>query len=349
MGKAEFLARQQVAVSGDEDEDLTTAALAANDGSEVDGEFESPDAIAEELERLHRVTNAAPEVKEEPEEEDPYEVLQRQFDELQAERDGIAAQRANEQRRIQELEKQQAAAQASEIENHRAIIEHAIAATNTEIEEAKRAYRQAREMGDIEAELAATEILADAKDKFRQLQAGHAEIVRRMESTGKPQPQQAAQADQVEAYIDANFANPKDRDWLRQHKTDIFGDAAKQKLALAGHDIATLKHKIAPGSDEYYRFMDEHMGYAGPKTGGARQSGGAAPQAKPAAPARQKPAPSAPPSRSVLTSGKSPTERASPKIAALAEAMGMSPSKYMENLKAIRANGGVIPGNSGRR
>ncbi len=259
----------------------------------------------------------------EPEpEEDPYEVLERQFAAAQAEAKAAQDQRDEALREKQALQQRVDTFAVSEMEGHKAIIEHAIAAVNGECEEARRAYKQAREVGDLDAELAATEALSEANDKMRQLQAGHAQIEQRLQNPPKQQGAPAAsQADPVEQLITQNFPNPKDQAWLRQHKQDIFGNEDRKELALAGHKVAVLKHKIQPGTDAYYAFLDDHMGY-----------GAASADPKPAAVAPRKKAPvlpGAPVSRSSANPGSS--VRVTPEIASLARDLGMTASEYIQS------------------
>jgi len=280
----------------------------------------------------------APVEADEPE-EDAYAALEAQFKSLEAERNRVVAERDNERRRVSELEQTQNAAQLNEMQNHKLIIEHAIAATNTELEEAKRAYREARQLGDVDAELAATEALSDAKDKQRQLVAGHEEVVRRIQNPPAVQQQkQAAPAgDEIERMITENFPHPKDQAWLRAHRDDIFGNEKRRDLAVAVERTARLKD-LAPNSDEYYAYLDREMGYNAvteeppQRTAPAK----AKPVTEPPAPqGRKAPLPGAPVSRSNGGSGGD-VERASPALKQLAKDLGMTVSEYLANDKLIR-------------
>jgi hypothetical protein len=312
------------------------------------------ESLDEEHDRLQYLNNDAPdEPAPEPEEEDPYAVLERQFKEVKASNETLAAERSLERQRLRDLEVQTAQHQTNELHQHRTIIEHAIAAADAEKTDLKRAYREAREFGDIDAELAAQEALFEADYKLRQLHTGHEAIRQRINTPQTQQKQPAAPAgDPVEHIITTNFSNPRDQAWLRQHKADIFGNERRQKLALAGHEVAVLKG-IEPGTDAYYDFMDGHMGYEAEEPQEAsekQQKGGARPQtAPPPVPAvqRKKPPVSAPPARgnpSKAAQATADENRASPALKALAEDLGMSVSEYMQNQAAIKANGGMIPG-----
>jgi hypothetical protein len=283
----------------------------------------------------HIDTTTADEDLEPEPEDDAYAALEAQFKNLESERNRAVAERDNERRRIAELEHAQSDAKLNEMQNHKLIIEHAIAATNTELEEAKRGYRQARELGDVDSELAATEALSDARDKLRQLSAGHHEVSRLLEiPQTAPQRPAAPAGDPVEQMITANFPNPKDQEWLRAHRDDIFGNEDRKQLAIAVERAAQLKG-IKAGTDEYYAYLDREMGYeeAPQQTPAPRPS-------KPAAPApqekRKAPLPGAPVSRSSNGSAEG-VERASPALKQLAADLGMTVSEYMANDRKIRA------------
>jgi hypothetical protein len=311
--------------------------------------FSSPeihDLLAEEHDRLENFGADAEvlaqdndDVVEVEVEENPIDALQRQFEALKQERDAAAAERDAERTRVRELENKQSASQASELHTHKALIESAMSAATSDIEAAKRIYRDARARSDIEAELEATEALADAREQLRTLNAGLQEIDRRIAA---PAPVPAKKTDPIEEYIASNFTNPRDQDWVRRHKDDLFSAPERGKLAEAGHALATLKHKIAPGTDEYYAFMDEHMDYVAPKVKEPVE----APSPKPAAKSVRY---AAPVSRSTPSSSARLAEkasRASPQIKALAESMGMTAAEYIANAEAIKKNGGNIPGTS---
>ena len=306
-----------------EDEELD---LLPHDGEvdiEIDGE-RSPLAGDHE--------DTVVEVEEPAPEEDAYTALESQFKKLEAERNQVLAERDAVRQRAEQLERSQANAQINELQNHKVIIEHAIAAVNTEVEEAKRSYRGAREMGDIDAEIAATEVLSDAKDKLRQLTAGYHEISSRLERPQPVQQRQAAPAgDPIEQVIVENFPHPRDQAWLRAHRGDIFKSEERKEDVLAVERTARIKG-IQPHTDEYYAYLDRELGYDEP----VRQAP-AARKPKPTPPQEQRraPLPGAPVSRS----GSGPSqgiERASPAIKALAADLGMSVSEYMQNERLIR-------------
>ena len=277
----------------------------------------------------------AKEDADEPEpEEDAYAALEAQFKRVEAEQRQTAAALADERRRVAELQNTQDSAQIKELQNHKIIIEHAYAATSAELEDAKRAYRDARNIGDVDAELAASEALSDARDKLRQLGLGHQEVTQRLEN---PQPVRREQpaspvGDPVEHIITTNFPNPKDQAWLRAHRDDIFGNEQRKQLVIAVEQTAKLKG-FQPGTDAYYSYLDQEMGYeTTPKQTPAQR-----PSKPAAAPTvqRKAPIPGAPVSRTGGGPGHG-AERASASVKKLAEDLGITVSEYMANAGAIR-------------
>ena len=311
-----------------EEEDLDLPLVGDDEPAAIEGDDRNP------LEGDHEEPQTEIETPEP--EEDAYAALAAQFKQLETERNQVIAERDAERKRISELERSQSDAKLNEIQTHKLIIEHALAATNTELEEAKRAYRDARNMGDVDAELAATEALSDAKDKHRQLMAGHQEVTRILDNPQPVQRKPAAPAgDPIEQVIAQNFPNPKDQAWLRAHRDDIFGNEKRKELAIAVERAAQLKG-LAPGSDEYYAYMDREMGYETEpeQTPAKRQS---SPFPPPPAPQerRKAPLPGAPVSRSGNNQSNG-VERASPAIRKLAEDLGMTVSEYLQNDRLIR-------------
>lgn len=322
------------------DEDIEIIApedeVIVDSGSGITGDEEGDPlhAIAGDI----SVYDEQEEEEEEEQAEDPYAVLQRQFNEANSARQAAEAQRDNERRRAQELEAEKNALQGNELYQHRVLIEHALAAAKSEKEEARRVYRMARETGDIEAELAAQDSMSEVDFKFRQLTAGHAEVSRRLDEQ-KNRPAPATQAvDPVDHYIATNFPNPRDQAWLRKNKADIFGNEDRQELALAGHKTATLRHKIQPGTDEYYAFMDDHMGYGDDSQQQEPPARERAAQARSTVVAKVKPkaALSAPVSRAGAA-GVANVERASAAEKSLARDLGMTVSEYRANQALIEA------------
>jgi len=261
-------------------------------------------------------------------EEDPYEVLQAQFKRVEDENKQQAAALAEERRRVSELQNSYGDAQVRELQSHKMLIEHAYAATTAELEEAKRSYRDARNIGDIEAELAASEVLSDTRDKLRQLGMGHQEITKRLENPQVVHRQPTAPVGDPIEQIISTFENPKDQAWLRAHRDDVFGNEARKELAIAIDKTARLKG-IQPGSDAYYDYLDREMGYKSEQQQTPAKGKPSAPQSP-----RKAPLPGAPVSRNGRESAG--VERAPAGVKQIASDLGMSVSEYMAYDRAIR-------------
>jgi len=288
---------------------------------------------------LHRAeANIPPKV-----EDDPYAALEAQFKAAEAERDNARAEAAAEKARAEQLHTRVVQHETSEIQNHQALIEQALVVTQTAVDAAKERYRQARALGDIDAELLATEHLQDAREELRQLQRGREQVAEAIKRPAASAPT----GDPVETYIDANFPIERDRQWIRAHKDDIFGkDESRKQLAILGDQAAHLRG-FKPGTDDYYRFLDSHMGYDSAVEGDEGDVDGAPPaSAKPVktsvAPVKVKRAAGAPSGRGSLGKAGEGVEAASPEITALARDLGMSPAKYLEYQKGLAE--GKYPG-----
>jgi hypothetical protein len=302
--------------------------------------------------------------------EDPFDVLKRQYEEAQAvsaaaearwqaaqtervaEQQRVADEKAalerqfeDEKRRASDLEGQVGKYQLDEINNHKTIIEHAIAAANADKELYRRQYREARVEGNLDAELAATEALSEVGYRIQQLNAGHEVIKDKLEQAQKAPPPEtkaapvvkepapvqtpavvAQPADPFEAEIASYPA--RDQEWLRSHKADLANDPNKVAILRAAAVLATgPKHKLTAGTDAFYAFLDDQMGYAEAK-----------PEPAPnpeAAPAPKKPktqiVPGAPVSRSGTGTGTKPgADYASPHEKEAARICGMSVAKWRE-------------------
>jgi hypothetical protein len=253
---------------------------------------------------------------------DPYEVLQRQFEEANAERDAAKRRAAEEQNRRAELEGHVGRLQSERAVSDRVVCEHAINAVNGEAEDAQRNYAIALSNGDYSTAAQAQRLIAAAEVKLNKLYEVY-EVVKN-KAYAPPPPPQPVTSDPVEHIISTGFPNPRDQKWLRDHRDDVFGSEDRKELAIAGHKTATVKYGIAPGTDEYYDFLDEHMGYSTSSQPTKQAS-------------RKNFTPSAPVSRGAGSSGSG--DYVSPKEAALARDMGMTVSRYREMQAEARKPG----------
>jgi hypothetical protein len=268
---------------------------------------DDPSAQAEEI--VH--------VKPEPKADDPYEILQREYDSLKASRErekaDYEAQLAQRERQRAELENQFS---QKVRESDGAVLYHALAAARSDADQATYAYTQARAAGDYTAEAAAQRALARAEANILRLEDGQAAF--EAQKTAAPQVQRA---DPIEEHL--KTYTPATQAWLRKHQGDIFGSKQRGNKAFAGHVLAE-EQGITPDTDEYFQFLDEHMGYSQSE--------------RPAEPRTSRVAVSAPVSRS-SQAGNSPTRvKLTAREAETADRMGIPREKYAANKMKI-ANG----------
>lgn len=256
--------------------------------------------------------------------EDPYEVLQRQYDAAQRGREDAERRYRESESRRHELEGQAQHHAESELVSHKAVIDQAMATARAEAETAERLLADAMQTGDSTAAAKAQRELARVEARLARLEEGREVIEQRIKE--KPQPQQRSpQNDDPERQIAAY--TPRTQTWLRQHRDDIFGSQARQQLAVAAHIRAVNQHGLLPDTDEYFEFIDQEMGYSAMDD---------APAPKP----RQQPTYSAPPSRSGTPGGKPANGQIylTPDEKDFVRASGNPNRTYQENLRAYALN-----------
>ena len=233
-------------------------------------------------------TRATPD--QEPEDDEPIEVLKRQFQELEAERDRERHRASDLEARNREHEATISQRAGSELANHKAVLEQAYAAEELKKADAKRRAAAAMAKGDFDG-------VADAQDEMAQSHAvmmRYSDAYQQIEAQQKApkQVQQPRQVDEFEAAIAK--MEPRVAAWAREHKDDVT-KPDRQRLAIAADGMATARG-YAPGSDAYLDYLDEAMGYYEPE-GKTMET----PQPKPAPRQAQQQtgrrAPAAPPTR----------------------------------------------------
>jgi chromosome segregation ATPase len=311
----------------------------------------------EEIEDLHA---EEPESEAEVEGDDPLSALKKQYEAIQAEKKAIedrlkereaADARAkseadehrrgredaekrlrDEQKRREEAEEHRFKAEKETLVGHKSVLEHAIAASKADIENAKRAYAAALTDMDYAAAADAQEKLTEAKYQVTKLTEGYEQLEERINAPApaREQPKQERQAepqgDPWEAAI-ANYSEG-DKQWLRAHRDDL-ANPSRQQLAQAADTTAVAKYNLKRGTDEYYSFLDEFMGYADPSEGDADPEPEQVPQ-KPAAKPRSPVLPSAPVSRANTNNGSQAQAYLTPEEKATARDLGMSFAKYAQ-------------------
>lgn len=133
-------------------------------------------------------------------------------------------------------------------------IQTSIDVTKRNLDLAKQQYRNARAAGDVDAELEATEAIAQSKADLNALEAGK---VAREQAKKNPQPQPQFREDPVDLIV-RNLANwPQSQAWVRSHP-EIARDPAKWKATVAFSDAALAKG-LAADTPGYFAFIENHL------------------------------------------------------------------------------------------
>lgn len=145
------------------------------------------------------------------------------------------------ERRAADSQAQAQQAAAGRQSDRQTVVTQAIDAAKAEGTTAAVAYKLARESGDIEAEIAASQAIADARMRLHEAQREHDQI--------KAQP--AAQPKQ------GNQFTPETQRWLDDHPA-FFSDKRYERLARAAHDEA-IRSGHRDGSQSYVDYIDGIM------------------------------------------------------------------------------------------
>jgi len=296
-------------------------------------EVELEDANQEEL--APEKPSSTPAIQDKGEDE-PLEVLKRQFQEAQAERDAERKRAEAAEARAREQESQLGRHATNELSNHKAVLEQAYSTEELKVKDAKRRYALALQEGNFDAAADAQEEMVRSNGIMSQYANAYQELERR-EREPKPVAAPPVQ-DQFEAALAT--MHPKVASWAREHRDDVL-KPERQKLAYAADQMAAAKG-FMPGTDEYLDFLDEQMGYLEPD---AEPDERPAQHPVPAKTARR--APSAPPSR---TSGSAPGRRRvylTEDEKMIAQSMGISLEAYAASKE--RTAGSKQPSNGSGR
>jgi hypothetical protein len=221
------------------------------------------------------------------------------------------------------------------------VIESAIGKAESDVREIRAALKAAKETGDYDAEIEATDKLQKANIQLAVLNNGKTELERRIED------RKNAPTDPVERY--ASTLSPRDAKWVRDHPEIIRDDSRRRQMESA-HFLA-LSKRIVPGTDEYYDLIETELGL---KQGD--ETHGRVNEPEPATPARRTAAPAAPPSRSTSTTQTSTRRnlpsgvedlgggryRLSPDRREGARISGLSDAEYLKHLLALHDEGRTL-------
>lgn len=211
----------------------------------------------DEPEVVHAEDVNRPQMREpEPEPDEAFQVLQRQFDEMKSAREAA-------ERRAREYEERDQVREVDLISTNKALLEHAQLTANAELREAKQAFKNAISIGDYDAATEAQLAMSAAQIEVRNYELAKDQLENAIEAQKSqrgqtPQQPQASQAgDQIEEVI--NGLSPATQAWARKHKSDVFQPQRFQK-AVSAH-WAAVADGVQPDTPEYFVYLDKQMGY----------------------------------------------------------------------------------------
>lgn len=122
--------------------------------------------------------------------------------------------------------------------------------------------REAKEAGDYDAELKATDELSSINIDLKQTKLGKSRLEHEIETGGAPQQRQSSApanaSDAVEEMISRSNLDPRSAGWLRSHP-EFAAQNNNDKLQRA-HAFAMSHDGVVPASDEYFRLLEERLG-----------------------------------------------------------------------------------------
>lgn len=189
--------------------------------------------------------------------------LKSQIEAANAEKDRLASQRAEAERRAAESEQRATSAQEEIKSSEHQIIANALEVVERDIKMAKQNYAAAMASGNYEAVADAQEALSEAAAKRLQLSNAkihlESQLPARMEGrVADQQPRQPQQQDPVEAW--AQTLSPRSAKWVREHREAVT-DPTKARKLTAAHNAAVDLEGIEPDSDAYFAYIEQRMGY----------------------------------------------------------------------------------------
>lgn len=165
------------------------------------------------------------------------------------------------------------------------VIESAISTKEAAKADVIRRLKDAKEAGDTDAEIAATDELQQLNLDLKTAKMGKDRLEQQIEET------QAQPADKLEQWFDANNIGRASRDWLRAHPDYLEDEVKNAELTLA--DRTARRAGLKPNTPEYFEHIEERLGMRGEHQQDEPNAG----NEPAAAPERRVAAPSAPVSR----------------------------------------------------
>ena len=237
------------------DED-TKASKKGNDDPEIKIEIEDEGDV--ELEIVDDTPKSSKKMEEPPKDVDEEELSQygekvrKRIQHLQK---GYHEEKRRTEQALKEREEAIRAAQAIVEENKKlkgslnqgqnALLEQAKKAVSSEMEDARRKYKEAYEAGDSEALVDAQENLTSTKLKLDRI------------NNFKPTPLQEEEAEVTIPQVSTQATDPKAEKW--REKNEWFGsDDEMTSFALGLHN-KLVKNGVDPSSDDYYDKVNSRM------------------------------------------------------------------------------------------
>lgn len=210
---------------------------------------------------------------------------------------------------------------------------------------ARSSYRAARESGDVDAEIAATEAIADARGQMQLLEAGKAQLTQRAKEPVRQQPTSVASdpAEALAVQIETN-GTPRSAAWIRAHPEYARDPAKYHKMVRASEFV--LADGATVDTDEYFQRVESMLGIGSmsqPAT--TSRKADLTPEQPMSSASRPSPPSAAPVSRQPAGSQRNGTVRLRQDQAEAAEVSFPDLPKaeayraYARNLQALRAEG----------
>lgn len=207
-------------------------------------------------------------------------------------------------------------------------LETSILASKSDLDSIKRQLKEAREKGDIDAEIDLEEKLADTRYNFNALnwqKSNIADEKKRREDAIKNAPVQSQQGSQK--------YSPKAQAWINEHPR-FNNDDDYQATVFSSHDLAVKRGMVAD-SQAYFDFIDQRLDRLYPSDGDGGQPNQEQTQPQRQQPRQQTTSVAAPPSRT-QSSQRMGTNGRQVRLTAdqleAAEFMGLTPQEYAKEL-----------------
>jgi hypothetical protein len=234
----------------------------AQAAQETGEDFEVLDAPEEVEEAPAYATITEPNPAEPKDDEDPYAVLQKNFDAVKKAKEEAedrareeAARRQAAERQRDELNGRVNQHETSDLETHKALAQKEYTLAENEGLAAEQAYSDAMAAGDYAAAAKAQRAMVRIEGRLKQIEDIYIAIEEKIKNPPRQEPRQAQQVDEFEEGL-KQLPKPLQA-WAREHEDDL---RQRTDIAIAAGNLA-LRKGLQPGSDAYLDFMDEQMGY----------------------------------------------------------------------------------------